>query len=49
MTKININTKKLPFSGKNSKNLDSIYSRILNQKLDSNKINNLNSKPQKVQ
>ena len=50
MTKININTKKLPFGRKNLKNLDSIYSRILNQKLDSNKINDLKSKPtQKVQ
>lgn len=50
MTKININTKKLPFGGKNLKNLDSIYSRILNQRLDSNKINDLKSKPtQKVQ
>ena len=49
MTKINMSTKKLPFGGKNSKNLDSIYSRILNQKLESNKLNNLESKTQKVQ
>ena len=49
MTKININTKKLPFSGKNSKNLDSFYSRILNQEIDSNKIKKFNSQTQIVQ
>lgn len=57
MTQININTKKLPLPitagkiGINSKNLNSNYSRILNQQIDSNKIKNLNleSKTHKVQ
>ena len=46
MAKININTHKLPI---NSKNLDSFYSRILNQEIDSNKIKKFNSQTQIVQ
>ena len=46
MAKININTKKLPIF---SKNLNTIYSRILNQEIDSNKIKKFNSQTQIVQ